>query len=240
MFIKLKDIIKGIVYRIVPPPNVNESFSQSGEDVCLAFLFSQLKIKQPTYLELGVYRPISGSNTYYFYKNGSRGVLVEADKLLINEIKKARPNDVVLNFGVGNTDNDIADFYIFEEPSLNTFNKDEAEYRRRHSSFKLVKTEKVKLKNINTIIEENFQTLPHLLSIDIEGLDLEVLQSLNFQKHPIPIICAETCTYSETHIKPKEKKIENYMESKGYFVYADTYINTIFVNENWFHTVKVK
>lgn len=238
MFITLKDKIKNFIYKIVPPPNVNESFSQSGEDGCIAFLFSQLRIRKPSYLELGVYKPKHGSNTYSLYKNGGTGVLVEADSTLIEEIRSARPKDIVLNIGVGFDDMTEADFYIFNEPSLNTFNKEEAEYRVKFSSFKLVKTEKVKLKNINTILKENFKTLPHFLSIDIEGLDLAVLKSLDLKRYPIPVICAETCTYSETHIKPKDKSIESFMINNGYFVYADTYINTIFVNENWFQTVK--
>ena len=74
-----------------------------------------------------------------------------------------------------------------------------------------------------------------MLSLDIEGLDLEVLKSLDFEKYPIPVICVETCTYSENHIRPKDKTILEFVMSKGYEVYADTYINTIFVNKAWFY-----
>jgi len=238
MLVALKDKIKNLIYKIVPLPYVNETFSQSGEDCCVDFIFSQLKIENPSYLELGVYKAKSASNTYRFYKNGSAGVLVEADQSLISEIKKTRPNDVVLNIGVGFDGREEADFYVFEERAHSTFNKAEAEYRKENGSFKLLKIEKVKLKNINTILSENFKTYPHFMSIDIEGLDLEVLKSLDFNKFPIPVICAETCTYSETHIKPKDKTIQEFMLTVGYFVYADTYINTIFVNTNWFHSFK--
>ena len=238
MLIKLKDRVKNFIYAIVPLPYTNESFSQAGEDCCVGFLFSQLKIFAPSYLELGVYKPKEASNTYRFYKNGSTGVLVEADKTLIDEIKKVRPKDIILNIGVGFNEVKTADFYIFEEPAHNTFNKEEAEYRVKFGSYKLVKIEKVELKNINSIISENFNSTPHFLSIDIEGLDLEVLKTLDFNKYPIPVICAETCTYSETHIKPKDRSIETFMLQKGYFVYAYTYINTIFVNEHWFNTVR--
>ena len=78
------------------------------------------------------------------------------------------------------------------------------------------------------------------LSIDIEGLDLDVLKSLDYEKYSIPVICAETCTFSETHIKPKDKSIEDFMLTKGYFLYADTYVNSIFVNENWFNSIDKK
>ncbi len=36
-------------------------------------------------------------------------------------------------------------------------------------------------------------------------------------------------------MRPKDYKIFEFMNAKGYVVYADTYINTIFVNKAWFN-----
>lgn len=240
MLVKLKDFIKNTIYKIVPPPYYNESYSQAGEDRCYGFLFAQLNINKPSYLELGVCKPILGSNTYRFYKHGGRGILIEADSTLISEIRSKRPLDVILNIGVSTTNSNEADFYVFDVEGYNTFSKEEALNREKSSSSKIVRTDKVLLKSVNNIIKENFDTYPDFLSIDIEGLDFEVLKSLDFEKFPIPVICAETCTFSETHIKPKDKSIENFMLTQGYFLYADTYLNSIFVKENWFYNVKRK
>jgi hypothetical protein len=49
------------------------------------------------------------------------------------------------------------------------------------------------------------------------------------------VICAETCQYSENHIRPKAYEIEAFLKTKDYQVYADTYVNTIFVHKNWFY-----
>ncbi len=236
MFVELKDKIKKIVYRLIPPPYTNESFSQAGEDCCMDFLFSELKINNPSYLELGVCNPVIGSNTYRFYKKGSRGVLVEADKTLIDTIKKHRPDDVIINAGIASGEKSEGELYIFDNNGYNTFVKEEALFREQNSLNKIIRVEKVSLKSINDIIKQQFKIRPDFLSIDIEGMDYEVLKSLDYAKFPIPVICAETCTFSETHKKPKNRSIETLMLSKGYFVYADTYINTIFVNENWFNT----
>lgn len=241
MLNSIKHKIKSLVYKIIPPPAVNESFSQAGEDLCIEFLLKEIGINHISYLELGVCDPIQGSNTYRFYKRGFSGVLVEADQTLIPKIKKFRKRDTVLNFGVGFENNAEADFYIFEVAAHNTFDKEEAENRCKNGSYKLIRIEKVKLVTVEEILQNHFQNkIPDILSIDIEGLDLKVLQTINFDKFPIPIICAETCTYSENHIRPKDRLIENYMKSSGYFVYADTYINTIFVNDHWFHSIKKK
>jgi hypothetical protein len=76
--------------------------------------------------------------------------------------------------------------------------------------------------------------LPDLISLDVEGVDYQILCAFDFNKYPVPVWIVETCEYSENHIKPKVTSIVDLMLSKGYFVFADTYINTIFVNQQWF------
>lgn len=153
----------------------------------------------------------------------------------MNSIKKVRPEDKVINAGVSTESNKEADFYIFDIPAISTFDKKEAEYREIQGIHKIVKTIKVPLITINDIIKENFSTYPDLLSIDIEGLDLSVLKTLDFVAYPIPVIVVETCTYSENHIRPKDRSIIDFMLTKDYEIYADTYVNTIFVNKKWFY-----
>ncbi|MBQ8475567.1 FkbM family methyltransferase [bacterium] len=199
------------------------TFSQSGEDAIVRTLFSWKNKYVKSYLDIGACC-IKASNTYMFYNYGIRGVLVEANKDFIKDLKKYRPNDNILNFAV--TPDENAEFVDFYE---DTISSEEAKIRKQ----KL--TARVEAKTINKIINENFQDYPDLLSIDIEGVDLEVLKTLDFNKYPIPVIIVETVDYSENHIKNKITEIPEYLNSKGYFSYADTYINTIFVNKNWFY-----
>jgi FkbM family methyltransferase len=160
---------------------------------------------------------------------------VEADKTLIDYIKEIRPQDNVINAGVCVSEEVEADFYIFDIKGLNTFSKDEAEKRQESGTFKINDVVKVPLISINKIIKENFDSFPDFLSIDIEGLDLDVLKSLDLNHYPIPVICVETCMFSQNHIRPKDPAIAAFLISKGYEIYADTYINTIFVNKEWFY-----
>jgi FkbM family methyltransferase len=233
---KLKNLVKNLIYKLVPPPVVEilNSYSQAGEDSVISFLFSDKKESTPTYLDLGTNLPNTGNNTYLFYLAGSKGVCVEADPALIEVIKKVRPNDKVLNFGVSTVDNQELEFYVFDTPAINTFDREEALKREKSGVYSILRKDRILTKTINTLILENFDRYPDFLSIDIEGLDLDVLKSLDYTKYPIPVICVETCIYSENHIRPKDKSLEEFMTSIGYFVYADTYINTIFVNQNWF------
>ncbi len=234
MIRQLKNIIKNVIFRYVIPPPIR-SFSQAGEDAIINFLFNDKKIKRITFLDIGTNNPDYGNNTYLFYLNGNNGVCVEADNSIIPYIKKKRPGDTVLNIGISPIENTEADFYIFDANSINTFDKKEAEYRASLGNYKIQAVIKVPLRTINTVIEEQFKSYPDLLSIDVEGLDLAIIKSLDISKYPIPVICAETCTYSENHLRPKDPSIAEYLAANGYFIYADTYINTIFVNIDWFN-----
>jgi len=234
-------ILKKLRHYIKPSTKIiyqRNSYSQAGEDVVVDFLLRGVGLLKPSYLELGVFYPDVASNTYKFYLRGARGVLVEADRTQLKRIIDLRPEDKVLNVGVGK-DNGHADFYVFNIGGLNTFSKAEAEQRTLNKKYWVTEIIEVPIKNINDIISENFDKYPDFLSIDIEGYDLEVLKTLDYSNYPIPIICAETCTFSENHIKSKDNSIAEFLSTKGYFIYADTYINTIFVNKSWFTSIKI-
>jgi hypothetical protein len=216
---KLKQLIKHTVYAVIPPPYMRGCYSQAGEDAILRFLFDDKKIRHIRYLDIGTNHPSSGNNTYLFYRNGSSGVCVEADKTLIGEIE-----------GSGE-----AELYIFDCVGISTFDKTEAEKRSASGTYRVTQVVRVPLITINSILRDNFERCPDLLSLDIEGLDLAVLKTIDFGSYPIPVICVETCGYSENHIRPKNGDIATFMGSQGYEVYADTYINTIFVNKAWFY-----
>ena len=228
---KIKNFLKKIKFKFT-----QTSYSQAGEDAIIRFLFNDFGTSKISYLELGTNRPDFGNNTYWFYLNHSRGVCVEADNDLVKNIKKVRPYDKVINFGVSTSNKKEADFYVFNQSDINTFDKIEAKKKSSSGKYRLIETRKVNLISVNNLLNDFFDSVPDLLSIDIEGLDLDVLKSLDFNRFPIRVICCETCSYSENHIRPKNNDIINFMKSKNYEVYADTYINTIFVNKNWFYS----
>ena len=210
------------------------SFSQAGEDRILSFLFRDkgVPLSQVTYLDLGARHPVFGSNTYLFYCAGARGVCVDADYTFIPLLRKTRPRDTILNVAVTDSEAETGTFYFIEGGGSTT---DRAEAGRRSNQGLATQSAKsVPFVHINRLIEENFADCPMLLSIDIEGVDLPVLRALDFDAHPIPAICVETCAFSTTHVRPKETQIQELLRTKGYSVYADTYVNTILVNDRWF------
>ncbi len=75
---------------------------------------------------------------------------------------------------------------------------------------------------------------PDLLTIDVEGLDFDILRSLDYSNKPV-VICVETISYSTTGHGKKDTALIQFMNENGYFLYADTYINSIFVKRDcWY------
>lgn len=217
-----------------PSANAHQrlSYSQCGEDLIADFVFAQLRIDKPSYLDLGAHHPQFLSNTYFFYNKGSRGTNVEPDRSLLREFLKIRPEDKNLNVGVGlNAKKEIADFYLMSARTLNTFSKEEATRIQEYGTHKIDNILKVELVPLNQIIKENFfERAPNFVSIDIEGLDFEIAKSFDFDNYRPEVFCIETLTYTEDNSEEKETEILDYMQEKNYIVYADTFINTIFVD----------
>ncbi len=215
------------------------SYSQFGEDEIISNLLAEMKIQNMRYLDIGANNPKYISNTYLFYEKGFNGVLVEPNTSLCEKLKAVRPRDVVLNVGIG-TDENIseADFYLFPEAAdgLSTFSPEEARHWEEvgmgGKKFKVEKVIKMPLVVINDIIADNFTECPDFISIDVEGWDLKILKTLNFEKYSPAVFCVETLAYNEDGSTYRIKEIYEFMESKGYFSFQQTYANDIFVNKN--------
>lgn len=213
----------------------SKSYSQCGEDLIMKFLVCDgLKIINPTYLDIGAHHPFYLSNTYLFYTMGGHGVCVEPDPYLFDFIKKKRPLDICLNVGVGFQESTEADFFIMSEKTLNTFSQIEAERYFRECNIKIEAVSKTALLNVNEIMSKYFKTTPNIFSLDVEGIDLDILKSIDFNTYRPEVFCVETLTYTNDTGEQKITSIIEFMTDNGYMVFADTYINTIFVElEAW-------
>jgi FkbM family methyltransferase len=233
----LPDLLK---YRLLPSlrrlrnnhsENAKVSYSQCGEDLIMQLLFKVLGIDTVSYLDVGAHHPTYLSNTYLFYKSGGRGVCVEPDPSLFEEFGKKRPHDVHLNCGVGTFAGQV-DFFVMSTSTLNTFSKEEVERYLSYGKQRIMKTIKIELRLINDILEKHFEKCPNLVSLDVEGMDYEILDCFNFGKYRPDVFCLETLSYNEDKSERKLTEIIDIMHKNGYLTYADTYINTIFVDKS--------
>ena len=208
------------------------SYAQFGEDIVAASVFWYLHIDFPTYLDIGAYSPISLSNTYYFYKRGCRGVCVEPNPAAAKLFRRIRRRDRCLQAGVGVQDNqDGLPFYVLKDEALSTFDAASAQELEQNGFTKTKAVVSVPIYSINTLIERFCPRCPDFLSIDVEGMDLALLQSMDFARHRPVVISIETIDFQT---QAKNTEITEFLCSQGYRVQADTVINTIYVdNHAW-------
>jgi len=205
--------------------NYQVTYAQCGEDRILQLLFAFLGIPHPTYLDIGAHDPTHMSNTYLFYREGSRGVCVEPDPRLCQNIRAGRPHDVCLNLGIAAGEAENLRFYVFQDPSMSTFSET-AKQEQLRAGQTLVQELHVEVQSINSVIACHFPVCPNLLSLDTEGMDLPILQTFDFATYRPEVFCIETLTNADAR---KMTEIIEFMISQNYLVYADTFLNTIFV-----------
>lgn len=212
--------------------DAKHSYAQAGEDLIIDFAAGAMQIENVSYLDIGAHHPTHFSNTYLFYKRGYQGVLVEPDPDLMASIRRLRPRDTCIEAGVGVHSAADARFFVMSTRTLNTFSEEEARRYEAMGTQRIEKILPVAMVTLDQILADQFRGRePTLVSIDVEGLDFEVLSTLDLKRHRPPIICVETLQYSETREEIKDTRIARLMSDNDYFAYGDTYINTIFVDQ---------
>ncbi|AUQ25600.1 FkbM family methyltransferase [Dickeya zeae] len=205
------------------------TYSQHGEDMIIANIFSILNITKPTYLDIGANHPLKGSNTALLYSRGSHGTIVDANPNLMNDWKEIRPHDTALNVGVSKEDGELPFYYIDDFSGRNTFDEDLAvAFVTNNPNFKIQKVEKIKTLPINKIVSQYLDgKWPDFLSLDVEGLDYDVLESADFSQNRPTVICAEILSGEEPNME-----IIDLLVKKGFYPAFRTIANIIAVNAN--------
>src|SRR5258708_3883540 len=169
-----------------------ESYSQCGEDLALRWLFQN--VANGFYVDVGAYHPLKFSNTYYFYRRGWTGINIDPTPGVIELFQKARPRDINLPYAVANGAKDLKLYINESERGVNTLSPEFAtlqreRWGRRYSSETVVRTQ--------TLAEILHAHKPddrpiQFLSVDVEGLDLEVLESNDWGKYvPNVVLCED-------------------------------------------------
>jgi FkbM family methyltransferase len=165
------------------------SYSQEGEDMILRRIFENQS--RGFYVEVGAPHPIRFSNSYYFYTLGWSGINIEPTPGAMSLFHILRPRDINLEAAVSRKQ-ETRDFFLFDEPSLNTFDRDLArEWESR--GYRMIETQRIMTRPLADILAEHVPegTKIDFLSIDIEGMDFEALQSNDWKKYRPRILLVE-------------------------------------------------
>lgn len=180
-------------------------FSQEGEDILLNHIL-QYK-NSGFYVDIGAHHPQKYSNTYLFYLNGWNGINIEALPAAIEKFKQIRKRDLNINTAITEDARDI-EFSIFNAKGMSTANPNLAKEYQKNKEYYIENTIKLKSSTLADILNEYMPPNTHIdfMSIDVEGLDLEVLKSNDWDKYiPTWILIEdqqssiEDCINSEIH-----------------------------------------
>ena len=211
-----------------------EAYSQEGEDLILARIFQG----QTTgfYADVGAHHPLRFSNTYLFYQRGWSGINIDAMPGSMEVFRRDRPRDLNIEAAVGRDSGTTRTFWVFNEPALNTF--DEALAKSRvggPDNHAIIGTHQVPTRGLREIFDAHLPagTTLDFLTVDVEGLDLEVFESNDWQRHRPSYVLAECygVPMSELHDDPACK----FLLGKNYEFFAKT-VNTVIFRDRSIHS----
>lgn len=199
----------------------HRSYSQEGEDMIYRSCFENRKHYKGFYIDVGAHHPYRFSNTVHFYQNGWRGINIEPTPGALKLFNLFRRRDINLNIGIDSTPG-ILPFYCFNEPALNSFDKEISTTRAAsNSKYKITNVINIKTMPLEQVLATHLpegQTID-FLNIDAEGFDLEVLKSNNWNKY-IPLFIMVETGIDIQNLEGSE--IYNYLSTRNYELVAKT------------------
>ncbi|MCX2494202.1 FkbM family methyltransferase [Pedobacter sp. PF22-3] len=199
----------------------SKSYSQDGEDMILKAIYEQKKGYKGFFVDVGAHHPVRYSNTNYFYKRGWKGINIEPTPSAIGAFNTFRKRDINLNIGIGPEKTQLK-FYCFNEPALNSFSEEVSKRIDAESGkYKIIKELDIDVLPLSDVLDQYLpaNTTIDFLSIDVEGLDYQVLLSNNWDKYkPGVILVEENVNVDELNHSP----IYKFLKEKGYTFFAKT------------------
>lgn len=199
----------------------SKSYSQDGEDMILKALFEQKKGYEGFFVDVGAHHPVRFSNTKYFYNKGWKGINIEPTPDAIKAFELFRKRDINLNIGIGPEKGKLT-FHCFNEPALNSFSKEVSERIDRESDkYKIIRRLDIDVLPLSEVFDKYLPKGQQIdfISIDVEGLDYQVLLSNDWNKYqPEVILVEENVDVDEISKSP----IYQFLKDKGYKFFAKT------------------
>ena len=230
IYLNLQNFYKKIILR-------DKYYSFSGVDIVLKKIFYQQE--KGFYIDVGCQNPIKNNNTYLLYKKGWEGINIDLDKDNINLFNSARPKDSNFNKAISSDIKNVELYFYHKKSPINTIDK-------KTSAFQKAKVTSIKKINTDTLdnIILNSKYKNHtfdLLSIDVEGHELDVLKGFDLYKYSPKVIVVEYLDLNVSKLEIKNLSIENvlnseiykYLISKNYILVNSVYCDLVFVNKSF-------
>jgi FkbM family methyltransferase len=204
-------------------PFQNISYSQEGEDLILERIF--INRETGFFIDIGAHHPFRFSNTYLFYKKGWKGINIDPNPNSKQLFDAMRPRDINVELGISDQKGEL-NYYNFQEKALNTFSEPLAK-QYLDGNWKLENIIKIQTITLAEILNTHLSSNQRIdfMTVDVEGLEKEVLSSNDWAKYKPEMILVEMLDSSINSLS--ETEIARFLFGLGYFLFAKTF-NTVF------------
>jgi FkbM family methyltransferase len=222
--------VKHISKILRPRSGSSNYYSQNGEDAVLVSFYEGKPNYRGFYVDIGAHHPVRFSNTQLFYERGWRGINIDATPGSMKAFNESRKNDINIEVGASDISGN-AEYFSFEESALNSFDRALSEERIDHG-WKLKEKIRVPVMPINDILEKYLPSnITHIdfITIDVEGLEFQILRSFDFHKYAPDYFLVEDLSNSDKDIADQAQgAIYRLLTNHGYVAIAKTQRTFIF------------
>ncbi len=157
-------------------------YTRNFEDVIIQRVFA--RYEKGTYIDVGASVPIPDSNTYALYQKGWRGIAIEPLTDYNEQWNLLRPEDNLINAAVSNSYGKVNLSIYDGAQQVSTCLPGIRDHWQRNANLKPDRTIEVTTVTLDNIITQHIGDKPiHLLSIDAEGMEENVLKGINLWKY---------------------------------------------------------
>ena len=138
---------------------------------------------------------------------GWHGINVDINDFTLDLFNHLRPDDINIQSAISDYNGDIDFYYQKNFSQLNTTDINWAKENFRNN----FQTKKIKCQTFNNLLDQTKYKNQKInfLNIDVEGAEMKVLKSLNFNKYNPEVICIEILGYRHLSNSEKESKIKS-------------------------------
>jgi FkbM family methyltransferase len=177
-----------------------------------------------TYIDVGGGHPIAGSVTFWFYKRGWEGLVVEPQENLALVHRKLRPRDSLVQSLVGR-ENGETDFFMFDRlHGLSTTVSDYAMAAKEP-----FRTSRLKSMSLAELCRSHGRETIDFLKIDVEGAEGDVIAGGDWDSFRPGIVVVEAI--APISGEPTWDKWEKLLLAKGYRFKLFDSLNRFYVSE---------
>jgi hypothetical protein len=210
---------------------VQGSYSQEGEDRVLARIFGATH--RGFFVDIGAHHPKRFSNTYLFYRRGWSGINVDAMPGSMRAFRRVRPRDVNLEIPILK-ERATLKYWQFNDPALNGFSPELSARRDGREGYKVIGATELEGLPLRLVLERHMpprQQVIDFMSVDVEGLDLDVLQSNDWTRFRPKVVLVELLHSSLSRLA--DDPVHRCMAAAGYELFAKTAQTAFYLSDEY-------